>query len=763
MGVYNNNNNNNNNNQTTTTSTSTTTNNASNESTNTPSKVSGKTKLVVRGLPHNLSQDGFLSIIEERFKDRYVNFYYVPGKQGYKVNTPSRAYIYFKDVSSAYDFLTFFDGHTFVNSKGQEERAQVEYAPYQKNFKPRRKPDPKTGTIEKDPDFLRFQQKLLEPEPKLPSAEIQLEKKMREESTGTAAPTPTSALLEDLKARRAAKLFQINNPGARGVAPITSIRKMNPERTLERKKLKKMEKERERKKRKEEKLIAKLQQQQLQQQGPNAPTLIANLSDLSSPANAPPTMTTNITPSTTPQITLAQTTQSQTTAPFTQQPQNEIENTYEKKKKQPLDWKRNREDRRKKKEERDTGNRKYNNTPPYYNQPHNAQNPPPTQAESNPNNNNASIANTNTNIPSTQQPTTQNPPSFPKQIRSKNVLPPKSKPVLEPGSITIQARPSSTNPTQTPTIPSTQPQSAPSQTTIQPSQTSSQTAANPTQTAQPNQPQSSPTTSHANTEQNYGSTQGTSQYYQKGYRSQVRGRSKYNAPSNQNTHNNNPTTATTNTTTTTTTTAPPTSHIPPPPPVKASSEQPQQASFSSNLSSSAPSFVPSSVTLAASAAPFTPSSKPVEPSLLSKPVIATKSSTFSLASTVFTPSSLPSTSAPQTTVPTTITATTATPTIPTTTQIGGKPSFPPRRTQQGRYDQNYSQYPGYPQQYAAAGSTYPVNPPPYQYPNVQYEQYGTVYYPPPAAGSTPAQPTPPVSQPYQYPAKPQGRYQNFME
>ena len=61
----------------------------------------------------------------------------------------SRAYIYIKEPIFAYDLRAKFDGHTFVNERGQQYQCSIEYAPYQKSPKVITKKDPREGTLEK--------------------------------------------------------------------------------------------------------------------------------------------------------------------------------------------------------------------------------------------------------------------------------------------------------------------------------------------------------------------------------------------------------------------------------------------------------------------------------------------------------------------------------------------------------------------------------------------------------------------------------------
>jgi hypothetical protein len=167
-------------------------------------------KVVVRMLPANLTEDAFWKLIEERVKDQVDFWYYVPGKLTQRKYVTSRAYLNFKNPESVNDFYHFFNGHIFVNPKGVEEKAVVEFAPYQKVPKPRKRPDPRMGTIENDADYLRFLEKLKEQPAPLPSAEVQLDKRLAEEKEKMAAaggvlPPIITPLIEEIRAKRAAR------------------------------------------------------------------------------------------------------------------------------------------------------------------------------------------------------------------------------------------------------------------------------------------------------------------------------------------------------------------------------------------------------------------------------------------------------------------------------------------------------------------------------------------------------------------------------
>ncbi|KAI8049104.1 Smg-4/UPF3 family-domain-containing protein [Syncephalis plumigaleata] len=90
---------------------------------------------------------------------------YYPGKiatSRAKENQYSRAYICFHTIEQMAAFHKGFDGHLFIDSKGEESYAIVEYAPYQKIPRERSKVDHHQGTIDKDPDYIAFVKRLEE-------------------------------------------------------------------------------------------------------------------------------------------------------------------------------------------------------------------------------------------------------------------------------------------------------------------------------------------------------------------------------------------------------------------------------------------------------------------------------------------------------------------------------------------------------------------------------------------------------------------------
>ncbi|XP_073329990.1 regulator of nonsense transcripts 3A isoform X1 [Pagrus major] len=113
------------------------------------------TKVVLRRLPPSLSKDQ----LEEQLSPlpSYDYFEFFPADQSLYPHLFSRAYINFKNPEDILLFRDRFDGYVFIDNKGQEYPAVVEFAPFQKISKKKlKKKDAKAGSIEEDPEYKRF-------------------------------------------------------------------------------------------------------------------------------------------------------------------------------------------------------------------------------------------------------------------------------------------------------------------------------------------------------------------------------------------------------------------------------------------------------------------------------------------------------------------------------------------------------------------------------------------------------------------------------
>ncbi|KAI8074721.1 Smg-4/UPF3 family-domain-containing protein [Gongronella butleri] len=182
-----------------------------------------KTKVIVRRLPPNLPEDVFMNAVSRWTGDDIVDYkVYIPGKVSQskgKENTFSRAYFHMKTMDAVIAFHQGFDGHIFMDSKGNENRAVVEFAPYQGVPKEPKAPDARQGTIEEDPDYIKFLEILKEEQEKPADTDAQgegttplerLENRLasltaQSHAQEQASKPKTTPLLDHLRALKAAK------------------------------------------------------------------------------------------------------------------------------------------------------------------------------------------------------------------------------------------------------------------------------------------------------------------------------------------------------------------------------------------------------------------------------------------------------------------------------------------------------------------------------------------------------------------------------
>ncbi|CAA0814068.1 Regulator of nonsense transcripts UPF3 [Striga hermonthica] len=185
-----------------------------------------RTKVVLRHLPPTISQSNLVEHIDSRFSGRYGWLAFRPGKSSTKHLTHSRAYINFIRPEDVIEFAEFFNGHVFVNEKGSQFKAIVEYAPSQRTPKQWSKKDGREGTVLKDHEYLEFLEFLGKPVENLPSAEIQLEKKEAERAGAPKNVPIVTPLMEYVRQKRVAKFGArrtvLNGKSSRKVGGISS-------------------------------------------------------------------------------------------------------------------------------------------------------------------------------------------------------------------------------------------------------------------------------------------------------------------------------------------------------------------------------------------------------------------------------------------------------------------------------------------------------------------------------------------------------------
>lgn len=128
------------------------------------------TKIILRRLPPTMTEETFLEQVSPIPEHDY--FYFAKPDPTLGNNLFSRAYINFVNVEDIFLFRDKFDGYVFLDEKGGEYVGIVEYAPFQRISKKKKKKDPKCGTLESDPIYQEFIESLnkdpeVESQPKL--------------------------------------------------------------------------------------------------------------------------------------------------------------------------------------------------------------------------------------------------------------------------------------------------------------------------------------------------------------------------------------------------------------------------------------------------------------------------------------------------------------------------------------------------------------------------------------------------------------------
>ncbi|XP_027321244.3 regulator of nonsense transcripts 3B [Anas platyrhynchos] len=118
-------------------------------------KKEALSKVVIRRLPPSLTKEQLEEHLQPLPEHDYFEFF--ANDSSLYPHMFSRAYINFKNQEDIVLFRDRFDGYVFVDHKGQEYAAIVEFAPFQKAAKKKsKKKDAKTGTIEDDPEYKKF-------------------------------------------------------------------------------------------------------------------------------------------------------------------------------------------------------------------------------------------------------------------------------------------------------------------------------------------------------------------------------------------------------------------------------------------------------------------------------------------------------------------------------------------------------------------------------------------------------------------------------
>ncbi|EGI70248.1 PREDICTED: regulator of nonsense transcripts 3A-like [Acromyrmex echinatior] len=162
------------------------------------------TKVVIRRLPPSMTQDQFLEQVSPLPVHDYL--YFVKADMSLGQFSFSRAYINFVEQQDIFMFREKFDNYVFLDSKGVEYPAVVEFAPFQRLPKKRmgKKKDVKCGTIESDSYYISFLENLKNQEIDSSVAQSKTEYSYQPPDN-TVKKITTTPLLEYLKLRKQEK------------------------------------------------------------------------------------------------------------------------------------------------------------------------------------------------------------------------------------------------------------------------------------------------------------------------------------------------------------------------------------------------------------------------------------------------------------------------------------------------------------------------------------------------------------------------------
>nr|XP_060625656.1 regulator of nonsense transcripts 3A isoform X2 [Anolis sagrei ordinatus] len=118
-------------------------------------KRAALSKVVIRRLPPSFTKEQLEEQLHPLPAHDYFEF--CTSDPSLYPHLYSRAYINFRNPDDILLFRDRFDGYVFIDSKGLEYPAVVEFAPFQKISKKKlKKKDAKAGSIEDDPEYRKF-------------------------------------------------------------------------------------------------------------------------------------------------------------------------------------------------------------------------------------------------------------------------------------------------------------------------------------------------------------------------------------------------------------------------------------------------------------------------------------------------------------------------------------------------------------------------------------------------------------------------------
>lgn len=164
-------------------------------------KQKPQTKIIIRHLPPTMTEEEFLKQIDPLPPHDFYYFAAPDWSLGY--DATCRAYITMKNYDDVFLFRDRFDGYVFVDSKGAEYPAIVEFAPFQGLVKNKsRRVDSKVNTIEQEPHYQQFLTKLEEDREAAKGSENKLEFSLDRKKEEKITSTPLLQYLANKKEKR---------------------------------------------------------------------------------------------------------------------------------------------------------------------------------------------------------------------------------------------------------------------------------------------------------------------------------------------------------------------------------------------------------------------------------------------------------------------------------------------------------------------------------------------------------------------------------
>ncbi|XP_036330372.1 regulator of nonsense transcripts 3B [Rhagoletis pomonella] len=164
-------------------------------------KQKPQTKVVIRHLPPTMTEEDFLKQTDPLPPHDFYYFAAADWSLGY--DATCRAYITMKNYDDVFLFRDRFDGYVFVDTKGAEYPAIVEFAPFQGLVKNKsRRVDNKVNTIEQEPHYQQFLAKLEEDREAAKGGECKLEFSLDRKKEEKITSTPLLQYLANKKEKR---------------------------------------------------------------------------------------------------------------------------------------------------------------------------------------------------------------------------------------------------------------------------------------------------------------------------------------------------------------------------------------------------------------------------------------------------------------------------------------------------------------------------------------------------------------------------------